>query len=152
MVQFIGGEIGVVAHDHWSGEKLLLLKPGMRMHPVGAGARLEVVNVALARLERWLGELGHTILFGGWRLAVPMNEGRLIQHVGERQAKLLRRFEIKAMFTLRHFEAEDFCRLALDVEDPGCGRDPGCLWRCYRGAAEWPQGARRSDTGNETAS
>ena len=118
------------AHHQRRGQQRLFLQTVMRMHPVGARARREVVTLPAAGGDQGAAGFDHAVLDVRGRLAVPVHHRRLAGPVYQIHRKALARFEHKAGGAVRLTQPEHRGCPAAHVEaaslddqgHPGGGR------------------------------
>src|SRR4029077_9763139 len=89
----------------------------MRMHPMRAGPRREIIDMAFAILDRPLiTGLDNAVLIRRRRLPVPMDDRCLAASVDELEEEALIGVENEARGTIRRRDAEDGSRFAVDLD------------------------------------
>ena len=140
------------AHDQRRGQKLHLLDRNVRMHPVRPGARGEVVGARFARGQRGHRHVRHPVLHIRGNLAVPVDDRRHVERVGQIDAEALAWVEDQALAG-RADQPVDGRRAAVDVQDPACrpeGKGGGVFSPCGKGKMRKAQ--RRGACGQKAAS
>jgi hypothetical protein len=119
--------IGRAAHDHRRSQQALLLQPVMRVHPVGARQRHEIVPAGRTGGERRRLRPRKSVVLPRRRLSVPVDDGRHLGCVDEIEAEAFARPQRDPGLAARTDEPIDARRLAVDIE---AARRRGELLRC----------------------
>ena len=119
------------AHDQRCCQKAHFVQRHMRVHPVGAGQRREVIGASLAGGEHRQRHVGHAILCVGRDLAVPVDQRVSIEIVAQIHPEPRAGIECQPLSGWPG-KTPDGGGATVDVERPGGGvqRQRGGALRC----------------------
>ena len=147
----VSGDILGAAHDQRCRQEAHLVQRHMRVHPIGAGKRREVIGACLAGGEHRQRHVGHAILCVGGDLAVPVDQRVDIEIVTQIHPEPRAWVECQAL-SGRPGKTPDGGGATIDVQRPAggvqrqrggvlCCRDPGQMRIGQHGCASGKKAA-----------